>query len=447
MPRACMNGLHATDANRSLPRARHRRDDGRMWNTPRDGARMRSPASRSALVAIIAGGLVLGYALGSRHVQGLFMMPLVVERGWSREVFAFSLGLQALAWGFLQPVTGALADRYGSARVIALGCLVYGAGLLLEAVAATPASLHFGAGVLTGVALTATAFATIYAAVARLVPPERRGWAQGLAGAIAGMVQFLLVPIVQLGIGGIGWSATLQWMALASLGAAAVALLVDDRAASRVAGQAPPSFADLRLAAGQALRHRGFWLVNLGFLSCGFQLAFLAVHLPAYLLDQGLSARDGVACIALIAFFNTIGTYLWGRLGDTFRRKYLLAILYAIRTGAMILFVALPLSPWTVYGFAIVMGSTWLGTVPLTNGVVAQIFGVRYLATLFGLVFLGHQLGGFMGAWLSGVVFDATGSYGLVWTVAIGLGLASVAFNLPVDDRAFAVGDAAPHAA
>lgn len=403
--------------------------------------------NRAQLVAVVAGGLVLGYALGSRHVQGLFMMPLVVDRGWSREVFALSLGLQALAWGFLQPITGALADRFGSARVIAAGCVVYGIGLFLEAIATVPALLHLGAGVLTGIALTATAFATIYAAVARIVPPERRGWAQGLAGAIAGSVQFLIVPVAQLGIGSIGWSSTLQWIALASLGAAAAALLVDDRADSRGAPSPRPSFDDLRTAAGHALRHRGFWFVNLGFVSCGFQLAFLAVHLPAYLLDRGLAARDGVACIALIAFFNTIGTFLWGKLGDSFRRKHLLALLYAIRTGAMVLFVALPLSPWTAYGFAILMGSTWLGTVPLTNGIVAQIFGVRHLATLFGLVFLGHQVGGFLGAWLSGALFDATASYDLVWTIAIGLGLASVALNLPVDDRTFAVNKAAPQSA
>jgi MFS family permease len=382
---------------------------------------------------VCCAGVVLGLALGSRHIQGLFMMPMILEHGWGRQAFSFALGVQVLTWGILQPLTGMLSDKFGTARVIAGGCAVYAAGLFVESIAPTPVMLTVGAGFLIGIALTATSFAAVYGGLARIFPPERRGWAQGVAGAIGGFIQFLLVPIGQWGISTQGWSSTLQMLALLAILAIGAALVVNDRRASNP--NARPAGQSMRSAMGQALNHRGFWLLNLGFVSCGFQLAFLAVHLPAYLQDGGLPATAAVMAIAIIALSNAIGTYLCGYLGDLYRRKYVLSIVYASRTAAMIAFVMLPLSTASVYIFAFIMGFTWLGTVPLTNGIVAQIFGVRYLGTLFGLVFLGHQLGGFAGSWLGGYVYDTTHSYQWMWTISIALGLASVVLNLPIDDK------------
>jgi MFS family permease len=382
---------------------------------------------------VACAGMVLGLALGSRHVQGLFMLPMILDHGWGRQAFSFAIGVQVLVWGVLQPLTGMLADKFGTARVIAAGCAMYALGLFVESIAPTPAMLTVGAGVIIGVALTATSFAAVYGGLARIFAPEKRGWAQGVAGAIGGFVQFLLVPLGQWGISTHGWSATLQMLALFGVLAIGAALVVDDRRGANANRPAPSQSAKSAMA--QALGHRGFWLLNLGFVSCGFQLAFLGVHLPAYLLDRGLATSTGVMAIAIIALSNAIGTYLCGYLGDLYRRKYVLSIVYAARTAAMGLFLLLPLSPATVYLFAFVMGFTWLGTVPLTNGIVAQIFGVRYLGTLFGLVFLGHQLGGFAGSWLGGVIFDATRSYDWMWIISIALGLASVALNLPIDDK------------
>ncbi|HEY9067059.1 MAG TPA: MFS transporter [Burkholderiaceae bacterium] len=374
-------------------------------------------------------------ALGTRHVQGLFMLPMLADKGWDRESFAFAAGLQTLVWGLMQPLTGWVADRYGTARVIATGCLFYSAGLVIESWAPSSGALAFGVGIVTGAALSATTFATVYGGIARIVPAQRRGLAQGLAGGIGGFVQFLLVPAAQWGIAQIGWSQALQGLAAFALACAFAARAVDDRAPAAASGAATSGAPSAGPAVRAALGHSGFWLLNLGFTSCGFQLAFLGVHLPAYVRDAGLPASAGVTAIALIALANAIGTFICGKLGDLYRRKLLLAGLYAIRTLAMVAFVMLPLSTASLYLFALVMGATWLGTVPLTSGVLAQIFGVRYLGTLFGLVFVGHQLGGFFGAWLGGSVYDATHSYAWMWTISIALGVASVLLHLPIRDR------------
>jgi MFS family permease len=395
-----------------------------------------SSEPRVSWTLLLCAGAVLGLALGTRHVQGLFMLPMLGDKGWGRESFAFAAGLQTLVWGVMQPLTGWVADRFGTARVIVAGCVVYAVGLVIESIAPTSGVLALGAGVVVGAALSATTFATVYGGLARIVPADRRGLAQGLAGGIGGFIQFLLVPLAQWGINHLGWVQTLQGLALLALGCAWAGRLVDDRAASVTtlgATAALPTTAGPAVRA--ALRHSGFWLLNLGFISCGFQLSFLGVHLPAYLRDAGMPVSAGVNAIALIALANAFGTFACGKLGDLYRRKYLLSGLYALRTLAMVAFVALPLSPVSLYLFALVMGATWLGTVPLTTGVLVQIFGVRYIGTLFGLVFLGHQLGGFFGAWLGGSVYDATLSYAWMWAISIALGAASVLLNLPIRDR------------
>lgn len=387
----------------------------------------------SLWIPIIAGGLIMGLALGVRHVQGLFLLPVTLDRGWSRETFGFAMAVQNLTWGLAQPFTGMLADKFGSAKVIAVGLVAYALGLFFMSQAASPTAFVLGAGVSIGIALSGTAFGAIYGALSRLMPADRRSWALGLAGAIAGLGQFAMVPAAQGLIGGWGWTGALVILAGGMVLLLPLAFPMRDQGASADTSGAGLSMGD---AIKEAFQHKGFWLLNLGFLACGFQLAFIATHLPAYLSDRGLGASEGVAALAIIALTNVAGTYLLGLWGGILRRKYLLAVLYLVRTLAMALFVFTPLSVASTYLFAAVMGFLWLGTVPLTNGLVSQVFGVRYITTLFGFVFFGHQLGSFFGVWLGGYLFVATGSYQAVWLIAMGVGLLAAVVHWPIDDRA-----------
>lgn len=379
---------------------------------------------------VVAGGLVMGLALGVRHAQGIFLVPVTLEQGWSRETFGFAIAVQNLMWGLAQPFTGMIADRFGARRVIAAGLALYGVGLFAMANAASPMAFTLSAGVCIGIALSATSFGVVYGALSRLMPPARRNWALGLAGAVGGLGQFFLVPTAQGLIDSLGWAGALLALALLCALLLPCAWPLDDQP-----GHAGMHEQSLRAALSEAFRHRGFWLLNLGFLACGFQLAFIAAHLPAYLQDKGLPASTAVAGLAVIALSNVVGTYLCGLLGGLFRRKYLLCGIYLLRSAAMALFVLLPLSSGSLYLFCAVMGLVWLGTVPLTNGLVAQVFGLRYLTTLFGFVFFGHQLGAFFGVWLGGYVFDVTRSYDLIWGVGIALGVMAAALHYPINDR------------
>jgi Arabinose efflux permease len=398
------------------------------------GASAATPSARGALIwlAVLAGGIVMGMALGVRHVQGLFLLPVTLDRGWSRELFGMAMAVQNLTWGLAQPFTGMVADRWGSARVIVAGMACYALGLVLMAHADTPAAFVLSAGVCIGVALSGTAFAVIYGALSRLVPAERRSWALGMAGAAGGLGQFLLVPVAQVLIDAWGWVAALLAFAAVMAMMLPLALPMRDR---------PAALAEdvVDMPIGQAVReafgHKGFWMLNAGFLACGFQLAFIATHLPAYLADRGLDASHAVVALAIIALANVAGTYYCGLLGGMFRRKYLLSGVYLVRAAAMALFVWLPPSPWTLYAFACIMGMVWLGTVPLTSGLLSQVFGVRYITTLFGFVFFGHQVGSFLGVWLGGLVFEVTGSYAWIWAGAIALGVLAAALHWPIDDR------------
>lgn len=403
--------------------------------TPDSSPMPRAHWSRGLWVPIVAGGLIMGLALGVRHVQGLFLLPITLDRGWTREAFGFAMAVQNLTWGVVQPFTGMLADRFGSAKVIAAGLVFYALGLFFMIHAASSMAFVLSAGICIGIALSGTAFGAIYGALSRIVPPERRSWALGLAGAIGGLGQFAMVPVAQTFIGAWQWTGALLLLAIAMAVLLPLALPMRDQPAS---GTRPSGDISMSAAIAEAFRHRGFWLLNIGFLACGFQLAFIATHLPAYLVDGGLSARDGVAALAIIALTNVAGTYLFGLWGGHMRRKNLLAVLYLMRTGAMALFLLLPLSTWSVYAFSAAMGFLWLGTVPLTNGLVSQIFGVRYITTLFGFVFFGHQLGSFFGVWLGGYLFETSGSYQGVWLVAMALGVLAAAVHWPIDDRAIA---------
>ncbi|HEV3427165.1 MAG TPA: MFS transporter [Paraburkholderia sp.] len=388
---------------------------------------------RQRWLLVVAGGVVMGAALGVRNVQGLFLLPVTLDRGWPRETFGLALALQNLLWGFAQPLTGMIADRFGSARVIFAGALLYALGLAVMAHAASVGVYTFGVGVLVGIALSGTAFGAVYGALSRLFPADKRGWALGVAGTIGGLGQFWMVPLAQGMIGSIGWASAIGVLAVVMLVSAPLAACLRDRPAGNAALHHAGH--TMRAAIREALAHRGFWLLNLGFFACGFQLAFIGAHLPAYLLDRGMSAREASTALAIIALANTAGTFLCGYAGGFLRRKYLLSGIYLTRAAAMALFIALPLTPASLYGFAFVMGLTWLGTVPLTNGIVSQVFGVRYIATLFGFVFFGHQLGSFFGVWLGSVVFDITHSYAWLWYGSIWLGVLSALLHLPIDDR------------
>lgn len=390
------------------------------------------PAWKSPLLTVLCGGAIMGLALGARHVQGLFLLPMTMDRGWSREEFALALALQNLVWGMAMPLTGILADKFGSAKVLFGGCLAYALGLRLMAGATTSAALLLTGGVIIGAALSATTFGVVYGALSRIIAPERRSWALGLAGAIGGLGQFTMVPLTQGFILAYGWMTGLVIMAAMLLAASPLARALEEKPAATLSGQPQQA---LGHAIREALSHRGFWLLNAGFLACGFQLAFIAGHLPAYLMDQGMSPRCAVIALSLIALANIPGTYVCGLLGARYRRKHLLAGIYLFRSLVMVAFISLPLREWTLYGFAFLMGLVWLGTVPLTNGIVSQVFGVRYLTTLFGFVFVGHQLGAFFGMWLGGLVFDATKSYDLLWFGSIALGLVAAALHWPINDR------------
>lgn len=383
------------------------------------------------VLPLLVGGLFVGLSMGMRGGFGLFLPPISLDRGWSREAIAFALALQNLAWGLAQPLFGAIADRFGAARVVAAGMLAYAIGLYAMAHAATPASFTVSAGLLVGMGLSGAAFGTVYGAVAKRVPPERRGAALGLTGAIGGLGQFLMLPVLGGLISGTGWANALVVIAVAFAVAALLAPVLRTPAAPSGATAAPQR---MRQAVSQALRQRDFWLLSLGFFTCGFQLSFVSFHLPAYLSDHGFAVRTGTTALALITLANIVGIYACGRLGDRFRPRTVLTLLYLVRAVAFVGFIVAPLSVGSLYAFAIVMGLTWLGTVPLTNGVILRLYGARYLSTLFGFVFVGHQLGGFLGAWVGGWVFDATGSYAGVWWACAALGLTAAAFHYPIDD-------------
>lgn len=381
---------------------------------------------------LLGSSLILALSLGVRHGFGLFLPPMSAEFGWGREVFAFAIALQNLIWGLAQPVTGALADRFGVARAVLIGGILYAIGLLLMASADTPLTLSLSAGVLIGLGLSGTSFSVILGAVGRAVPVEKRSMAMGIAAAAGSFGQFIMLPGSLGLIEWLGWSSAL--LALGLL----IALIVPLAAMMRGDRQAPvPAGAQQSL--GEALReavgHSGFRLLALGFFVCGFQVVFIGVHLPAYLVDQHLPAQVGTTVLALVGLFNIVGTYTAGWLGSCYSKPRLLAALYLIRGVVISAFLLAPLSVWSAYTFGIAMGLLWLSTVPLTNGTVATMFGVRNLSMLGGIAFLFHQIGSFFGGWLGGWLYDRTGSYDLVWQIAIALSLMAAALNWPIREQ------------
>ena len=390
-----------------------------------------TPASR-ALLLLISGSLIVSLSMGIRHTFGLFLQPMTQDLGWTREAFSFAIALQNLVWGAATPFAGWLADRFGAGKVLFGSGLAYTLGLVLMAYSTDPASFSVSAGLLVGLGLSGTTFSVVYGAVGRAVSPQKRAGALALVGAAGSFGQFLMVPMGQGLISGAGWLEALLVFALASAFIAPLAAGAAERGRHDAPGEHKQSTAE---ALREAFSQRSFWLLTLGFFVCGFQVVFVGAHLPSYVLDKGLPANVGMLALALIGLFNIFGTYGFGALGGRFSKKHLLAVIYLARSAAIVAFLLAPLSPASVAVFAAVMGLLWLGTVPLTNGLVAQIFGVRYLAMLSGFVFFSHQVGSFLGVWLGGLLFDKTGSYNIVWIICIGLGAVAALLNLPVDER------------
>jgi MFS family permease len=390
---------------------------------------------RTPTLVLICGALVMTLAMGVRHGFGLFLQPMTLAHGWGRETFAFALAIQNLLWGLTQPFTGLIADRYGAGKVLIAGTALYVLGLLGMAWTTSGTGFALTAGVLIGIGLSGTTFSIVYGVIGRITPPEKRSMALGLAGAGGSFGQFALLPVSQSLLSSFGWmEALLILAAVAALMAPLSAALAEPHRDLAAGRHAQSAWEAIR----EAFTHKGFKLLTFGYFVCGFQVVFIGVHLPAYLADKGLPANVGVTCLALIGLFNIFGTFGAGWLGQRHSKKHLLAGIYIVRSIVIVAFLAAPLTPWSAYLFAMAIGFLWLATVPLTNGIVAQVFGVAYLSMLGGFVFLSHQLGSFLGAWLGGVLFDRTGSYDIVWAIIVLLGVLAMAVNLPIDQRPLA---------
>jgi MFS family permease len=379
---------------------------------------------------LVGAALILALSLGTRHGFGLFLAPMSAEFGWGRGVFALAIALQNLIWGLAQPFAGALADKFGAAKVVLTGAVLYALGLVFMGLADSPWSLSLSAGLLIGIGLSGTSFSVILGVVGRVMPPEKRSMGMGIASAAGSFGQFAMLPGTLGLISWLGWSAALLVLGVLVAFIVPLVAMLKDR-------PLPVQGHDQTL--GQALReacsHSGFWLLALGFFVCGFQVVFIGVHLPSYLVDQHLPASVGTTVLALVGLFNIFGTYIAGWLGGKMSKPRLLTALYLLRGVVIVLFLSAPVTVTTAYLFGIAMGLLWLSTVPLTNGTVATLFGVRNLSMLGGIVFLFHQLGAFLGGWLGGVVYDRTGSYDLVWQISILLSLLAGALNWPVRER------------
>ncbi|HEX6708597.1 MAG TPA: MFS transporter [Albitalea sp.] len=400
------------------------------------------PSPRLSMTQVLlCGAAIVTLSMGIRHGFGLWLQPITMDRGWSRETFAFAIAIQNLAWGAAGPFAGALADRFGAFRVLIAGSLLYAIGLVTMGLATSGLAFTGSAGVLLGLAQSGTTYAVVYGVIGRNVAPEKRSWAMGVAAAAGSFGQFLMVPVENWLIGDVGWQQAL--FILGCLALAIMPLAIGLKEPAQAAASA------VHQSVGQAVReafgYRSFQWLMAGYFVCGFQVVFIGVHMPSYLKDHGLTPNVATTALALIGLFNVIGTYAAGTLGQRLPKRYILSSIYALRSLAIVVFLAMPLTPWSVYIFSAVMGVLWLSTVPPTNAVVAQIFGVQYLSMLGGFVFFSHQIGSFLGVWLGGKLYDTTGSYDIVWWLAVALGIFAALVNLPVKESAIV--RAAPAAA
>ncbi len=389
---------------------------------------------------LLCGAMIVTVSMGIRHGFGLWLQPITMDRGWTRETFALAIAIQNLAWGVAGPFTGAIADRYGAYRVLIVGSLLYAGGLVLMGLSTTGLAFMGSAGLMLGMAQSGTTYAVVYGVIGRNVAPEKRSWAMGVAAAAGSFGQFLMVPVENGLIGGIGWQNALFVLGLAAL--IIVPLAFGLKEPEGVAAKGPQQ--SIGGALREAIAYPSFRWLMAGYFVCGFQVVFIGVHMPSYLKDHGLTPNVATTALALIGLFNVIGTYTAGTLGARLPKRYILSAIYAMRAVVITIFINVPLTPWSVYIFASAMGVLWLSTIPPTNALVAQIFGVRYLSMLGGVVFFSHQIGSFLGAWLGGKLYDVTGSYDVVWWIAIALGVFAAIVNLPVKEQAISRPTAVP---
>ena len=393
--------------------------------------------SLSMLQVLIFGSLMVTLSMGIRHGFGLFNMPITSANGWGRETFALAIALQNLIWGFAQPVAGALADRHGPFKIMILGGFLYAVGLIGMALTNDPLLFHLAGGLSIGIGLAATTYSVVYGIIGRNVSPQKRVWAMGVTAAAGSFGQFLMMPLEQGLISNFGANEALIYLGLMA------SLMIPLAFFLRETGFQPNQAGDqtIRQALNEAISNRNFRFLMMGYFVCGFQVVFITVHLAPYLKDMSAiypginGATVATTALALIGLFNVIGTYYAGVLGERFTKRFLLSGIYFTRSLAIALFLLLPLSSMSTYVFAAVMGVLWLSTIPLTNAIVAQIFGVKYLTMLSGVVFFSHQLGSFCGAYFGGYLYDLTGSYQIVWGIAMALGVFAGLINLPIREE------------
>jgi MFS family permease len=397
-----------------------------------------APARQLSLTQVlVCGAAIVTLSMGVRHGFGLWLQPITQARGWTRETFALALAIQNLAWGVFGIFAGMAADRFGAFRVLVVGALLYAMGLAGMALAPTPLLFALFSGVLIGAAQAGTTYAVIYGVIGRQIDPARRSWAMGVAAAAGSFGQFLMVPVEGLLIGGTGWQEALLLLAGGVLLIAPFAFWLREPGFTGGAAHRHREQSVVQ-ALREAFQYKSFQLLMAGYFVCGFQVVFIGVHMPSYLRDHGLPPQVASYALALIGLFNVFGTYIAGTLGQRLARRKILAAIYLGRAAVIAIFLAAPLTPTSVYVFSAVMGFLWLSTVPPTNAIVANIFGVAHLSMLGGFVFFSHQIGSFLGVWLGGYLYDRTGSYDIVWYMAIALGVFAALVNLPVREAPIA---------
>ncbi|MFZ1364884.1 MAG: MFS transporter [Brachymonas denitrificans] len=383
---------------------------------------------------LLCGALIVTLSMGVRHGFGLWLQPMISDNNWTREHFSLAMAIQNLTWGFTGIFAGMLADRFGAFKVLVVCALFYALGLVGMAYSPTPTLLALTCGVLIGLAQAGTTYAVIYGVIGRNIDPEKRSWAMGIAAAAGSFGQFLMLPLEGWMISTLGWQQALVWLSLATL--LIIPLAIGLREPGFHGSAAPKRDQSIGEAMQEALRYPSFLLLMGGYFVCGFQVVFIGVHMPSYLRDYGMPTEVASYSLALIGLFNVFGSYLTGALGQKLSKKYILASIYIARSVVITIFLLAPLTPTSVYIFSAVIGFLWLSTVPPTNAMVAQIFGVAHLSMLGGFVFFSHQVGSFLGVWLGGALYDSTGSYDIVWYIAIALGVLAAGLNLPIRESA-----------
>ncbi|CAH8233507.1 MFS transporter [Vibrio aestuarianus] len=378
---------------------------------------------------------ILIICLGIRQSFGIFMLPISEHFSMGREFFSFAIALQNLLFGVFQPFVGMAADRWGAKRIIILGAISYALGLYLTSIATTPSLLYLTLGGLVGLGLSATSYVIVLGAVAKVVPAEHAAKAFGLTTAAGSFGMFVMIPGAQTLLADVGWQGTLQIFAMLCSAMIAFALFMKKVDPAVNLAQGMVNQQTLKQALREAFSHRSYWLIHAGFFVCGFHVMFIATHLPSYLADKQLPASSAAMALAYVGIFNIFGSYFWGVMGDRFNKRYVMTALYLMRTVVIGGFVTLPVTEQTAAIFGAAIGFCWLGTVPLTSGLVRQIFGARYLSTLYGLVFFTHQVGSFLGAWVGGRIYDYYGSYEPIWWSTVVLALLAALIHLPINDK------------